>query len=65
MNSMTRRLKALGVLLALALVASGCAAAQAFRQGDSAMRAGNLDEARSSLEAALLPRRRPQQPVRS
>src|SRR5436189_3987453 len=52
---MTRRLKALGVLLALALalVAGGCAAAQAFRQGDSAMRAGKLDEAVAAYRKAV------------
>jgi general secretion pathway protein D len=38
-----RRLQ-IGVL-ALALLAGGCAAGQAFRKGDAAMRAGNLDEA--------------------
>jgi len=42
---MTRRLNAFGILLALALTASGCAAGKAFRRGDAAMRAGNLDEA--------------------
>jgi len=34
----------IGVLV-LALMAGGCAAGKAFRQGDTAMRAGNLDEA--------------------
>jgi general secretion pathway protein D len=38
-----RRLQ-IGVLV-LALLAGGCAAGQAFRKGDAAMRAGNLDEA--------------------
>jgi general secretion pathway protein D len=42
---MATRLRGLGVLLALVLVASGCAADKAFRQGESSMRAGNLDEA--------------------
>src|SRR6266581_1423530 len=50
---MTRRLKALGVLVALALVAGGCAGATAFRQGDSAMRAGNLDEAVAAYRRAV------------
>jgi general secretion pathway protein D len=49
-------LKGLGVLLVVALVAAGCAAGQAFRQGESAMRAGNLDEAvahyRKAVQAA-------------
>src|SRR5580700_5786481 len=35
----------IGVLLTLAVVAGGCAAGQAFRQGDAAMRKGNLDQA--------------------
>ena len=49
---MTKRLKGPGVLLVLALVASGCAAGQAFRQGESAMRAGNLDEAVAAYRKA-------------
>jgi len=44
------------VVLALALVAGGCAAGKAFRQGEAAARAGQLDEAvaayRRALEAA-------------
>src|SRR5439155_23808911 len=42
---MTIRLKQLGVVLVLSLVATGCAAGKAFRQGEVAARAGNLDEA--------------------
>ena len=42
---MTRRLRAVGIVLALAILASGCAAGSAFRQGERASRAGNLDEA--------------------
>lgn len=53
---MTRRLTGLGVLVAVAIVAAGCAAAQAFRKGDLAMRAGDLDQAvayyRSAVQAA-------------
>jgi hypothetical protein len=45
-----RRLQ-IGVLL-LALLAGGCAAGQAFRKGDAAMRAGNLDEAVDDPPAA-------------
>jgi len=41
----TRRLKAAGILLAMAIFASGCAASKAFKQGESAVRSGNLDEA--------------------
>jgi general secretion pathway protein D len=49
----TRRLKELGVLVALALVVSGCAAGKAFRQGDLAARAGNLDEAVAAYRRAV------------
>jgi general secretion pathway protein D len=41
----TNRLRGIGALLTLALLAGGCAAGQAFRQGDAAMRKGNLDQA--------------------
>ena len=41
----------IGVLV-LALVAGGCAAGNAFRQGDAAMRAGNLDEAVAAYRKA-------------
>jgi general secretion pathway protein D len=41
----TNRLMGIGVLLTLAAAAGGCAAGQAFRQGDAAMRKGNLDQA--------------------
>ena len=50
---MTKRLNALGMLLALALTAGGCAAAQAFRQGEAHMRAGNLDEAVAAYRKAV------------
>jgi general secretion pathway protein D len=50
---MTKRLNALGMLLALALTAGGCAAAQAFRQGETQMRAGNLDEAVAAYRKAV------------
>ena len=53
MTSMATRLKALGVLLALVLVAGGCAAGKAFRQGESSMRAGNLDEAVAAYRKAV------------
>src|SRR5262245_5941684 len=50
---MTKRLNALGMLLALALTAGGCAAVQAFRQGEAQMRAGNLDEAVAAYRKAV------------
>ena len=50
---MTKRLNALGMLLALALTAGGCAATQAFRQGEAQMRAGNLDEAVAAYRKAV------------
>src|SRR5438132_2665697 len=44
----------IGVLvLGLALVAGGCAAGKAFRQGDAAMRAGQLDEAVAAFRKAV------------
>jgi general secretion pathway protein D len=50
---MTIRLRSLGVLLVCALVAGGCAASKAFRQGESSMRAGNLDEAVAAYRKAV------------
>jgi general secretion pathway protein D len=47
-----RRLRSLGIVLTLALLAGGCAATRAFRQGDSAVRAGNLDEAVAAYRRA-------------
>src|SRR3989441_605753 len=49
---MTTRLKQLGVVFALALVVGGCAAGKAFRQGENAARAGNLDEAVAAYRRA-------------
>src|SRR5437763_6737550 len=40
-------------LLALALATAGCAAGQAFRQGESQMRARNLDEAVAAYRKAV------------
>ena len=42
----------IGVLV-LALMAGGCAAGKAFRQGESSMRAGNLDEAVAAYRRAM------------
>ena len=42
------------MLLALAIVAGGCAAGIAFRKGDAAMRAGSLDEAVAQYRRAVL-----------
>ena len=50
---MTKRLNGFGALLALALIAGGCAAAQAFRQAETQMRAGNLDEAVAAYRKAV------------
>ena len=53
---MTRRLAALGILIALALAGAGCAAVNAFRKGETAMKAGDLDQAvayyREAVQAA-------------
>ena len=50
---MTKRLNGLCLLLTLALLASGCAAATAFRKGDTAMHSGNLDEAVAEYRKAV------------
>jgi general secretion pathway protein D len=47
------RVHGVTLVVILALVAGGCAAGKAFRQGDSQMRAGNLDEAVSAYRRAL------------
>ena len=50
---MTRRLTKLGLLLAVTLLAAACAAGQAFRRGDVAMRAGDLDQAVTQYRTAV------------
>jgi len=50
---LTNSLRAVGVLLAVALLAGGCAAGQAFRQGDAASRAGDLDQAVAAYRRAV------------
>jgi len=50
---MTKRLNGFELLIALALVAGGCAAGQAFRQAETQMRAGNLDEAVAAYRKAV------------
>ena len=50
---MTRRLRELGMLLAVVLLVSGCAASQAFKQGEDATQAGNLDEAVAAYRRAV------------
>jgi thioredoxin-like negative regulator of GroEL len=40
-----RRLLHLGVLVAAVVLAAGCAASQAFRNGNASMKAGDLDQA--------------------
>src|SRR5438445_1640889 len=49
---MTTRLTRMGVLLAIIALAAGCAAGKAFVRGESAMRAGNLDEAVAEYRTA-------------
>lgn len=49
---MRTRFKQLGALLALAIVVAGCAARSAFREGDAAARAGNLDGAVAAYRRA-------------
>lgn len=50
---MTKPLNRCGVLLALAVAVGGCAAGQAFRQAETQMRAGNLDEAVAAYRKAV------------
>ena len=50
---MTIRLTGLGILLALTMAAAGCTAAKAFQAGESAMRAGNIDEAVGAYRKAM------------
>ena len=50
---MTRRLRAIGTLLAVALLVSGCAASGAFNDGNKAVQAGNLDEAVAAYRRAV------------
>ena len=51
---MTIRLFGLVSVLIVALAAGGCAANRAYRQGNTAMRAGNLDEAVAFYRRAVL-----------
>ena len=50
---MTKRLKGVGVLLVVALCAGGCASVRAVRQGDLAMRRGDLDQAVDAYRRAV------------
>jgi general secretion pathway protein D len=49
----TKPAQALGVLVVAAALAVGCAAGSAFRQGETASRAGNLDDAVSAYRRAV------------
>ncbi len=53
---MTRRLAVFGILIALALAGAACAAVNAFRKGETAMKEGDLDQAvayyRTAVQAA-------------
>jgi general secretion pathway protein D len=49
----TRRFSGLGVVLALAIAAAGCAASSAFREAERLTRAGNLDEAVAAYRRAV------------
>src|SRR4051812_35383364 len=52
-NRQLRRAQLAGVVLTLAVVAAGCAAGKAFQQGETAMKAGQLDEAVAAYRKAL------------
>jgi general secretion pathway protein D len=49
----TKRLKGVCVLFALAVIIGGCAAGQAFRRGDEAMKNGDLDQAVAAFRDAV------------
>jgi len=49
----TRRLKRFCLLFAIAVLAAGCAAGQAFRQGETAMKSGDLDQAVAAYRKAV------------
>src|ERR671936_3076219 len=49
----TTRFKGITVLLVLAFVTGGCAAGRAFRRGNAAMRAGDLDQAVAYYRTAV------------
>jgi general secretion pathway protein D len=49
---MTKRLRGIGVALALAIMAGGCASGKAFSRGEQAVRDGKLDEAVAAYREA-------------
>ena len=49
---MANRLRGLGVWLACAVIAGGCAAGQAFKQGEDATKKGDLDQAVAAYRKA-------------
>lgn len=50
---MTRGVKQLGLVVAIAMVAAGCAAGRAFQEGESAAQAGDVDQAVAHYREAL------------
>lgn len=52
-GAVSRRLKRLGILAAVLVIATGCAAGRAFRQGNAAVKAGDWDEAVGYYRAAV------------
>ena len=53
MRTLSKRFRALLVIAAIGVAAAGCAAGQAFRHGEEAMRAGNLDQAVAFYRSAV------------
>ena len=51
---MTKRLFGLVLVVMVALLVGGCAASRAYRMGNTAMRAGNLDDAVALYRRAVL-----------
>src|SRR5581483_8373329 len=52
-SAVANRLRSLGIVLVVALTAGACAAGRAFRQGEQAARAGDLDSAVAAYRRAL------------
>ncbi len=52
-GSVTKRLRRICALLLVTVVTWGCAAGQAFRRGDEAMKNGDLDQAVANFRAAV------------
>ena len=52
-GAVSRRLKRLSILAAVLVIATGCAAGKAFRQGNAAVKSGDLDQAVAYYRTAV------------